>query len=103
MKDRICTTCGFVGKPVKQCIGSFLVDVFIWGTVGSLAFVTGLIPALLIPLAWTLYHLTRFSTTKCPTCGDLEMVSMESRKGRAALNPVVNKVTIFTRTDETAA
>ena len=103
MKHRVCTSCGFVGKPVKQCIESFFVDAFIWGTVGSFALMTGLIPVLLIPAAWTLYHLAKFGTTKCPACGDLEMVSMESRKGREALDPAVNKVTVWTSSDEATA
>ena len=103
MKHRVCTSCGFVGKPVKQCIESFFVDAFIWGTVGSFALMTGLIPVLLIPAAWTLYHLAKFGTTKCPACGDLEMVSMESRKGREALDPAANKVTVWTSSDEATA
>ena len=100
MKDRVCTSCGFVGKPVKQCIESFFVDAFIWGTVGSFALMTGLMPVLLIPGAWTLYHLVKFKTTKCPECGDLEMVSMDSRKGREALDPNANNIKVWTSSDE---
>lgn len=92
MKDRICTSCGFEGKPVKQCFESFLVDAFVWGIVGSGVLVTGLWPALVIPVAWTLYHLAKFKTTKCPKCGELEMVSKNSRKGRAALNKAAVQV-----------
>jgi len=103
MKDRVCTSCGFEGKPVKQCIESFFVDAFIWATVGSFALMTGLIPVLLIPAAWTLYHLAKFGTTKCPACGDLEMVSMKSRKGRQALNPSTRATTVWTRNDEVTA
>lgn len=86
MKERVCTSCGHVGKPVKQCLESFFVDAFIWGIVGSFALMTGLMPVLAIPALWTLYHLVKFGTTKCPNCGELEMVSMNSRKGRAKLN-----------------
>ena len=103
MKNRVCTSCSFVGKPVNQCIESFFVDAFIWATVGSFALMTGLIPVLLIPVAWTLYHLVKFGTTKCPECGDLEMVSLESRKGRDALDPSTNSVTVWTRSEEAAA
>ncbi|HEC18873.1 MAG TPA: hypothetical protein ENI97_05965 [Gammaproteobacteria bacterium] len=85
MKDRICTSCGYEGQPIKQCKASFLVDAFVWGTVGSFALATGLLPALVIPVAWTTYHLAKFNTTKCPQCGSLDMVSKDSRKGRAAL------------------
>jgi len=102
MKDRVCTSCGFVGKPTKQCLGSFFVDAFIWGTVGSLALVTGVLPFLLIPVAWTIYHLAKFNTTKCPSCGDLEMVSMDSRKGREAMDPS-QKVKVWTSSDKATA
>ena len=90
MKERICTACGFEGKPINQCIESFLVDAFIWGAVGSFALTTGLLPLLAIPAAWTLYHLAKFKTTKCPSCGELEMVSKESRKGLEALEIKAN-------------
>lgn len=99
MKNRVCTSCGHVGKPVKQCFESFLVDAFIWGTVGSFVLMTGLFPALLIPVSWTLYHLARFGTTKCPNCGELEMVSMESHKGREVLDPT-RKVKVWHSSDE---
>lgn len=99
MKDRVCTSCGFEGKPIKQCYASFLVDAFIWGTVGGFAMVTGLLPALAIPAAWTLYHLAKFKTTKCPQCGDLEMVSKNSHKGRAALYRKANPVQVWVNTE----
>ena len=103
MKNRVCTSCSFVGKPIKQCLGSFVVDAFIWGSIGSIALVTGLIPVLLIPVAWTLYHLAKFGNTKCPECGDLEMVSVESRKGRETLNPSTSTVTVWTNGDKATA
>jgi hypothetical protein len=99
MKDRVCTSCGFEGKPIKQCMASFFVDALIWGAVGSFALSTGLMPLLLVPVAWTAYHLVKFGTTKCPQCGDLEMVSKDSRKGRAYLNRDTNAVQVW-RSDE---
>ena len=99
MKDRVCTSCGFEGKPIKQCLGSFLVDAFVWGTVGSFALMTGLMPALAIPAVWTLYHLAKFNSTKCPKCGDLEMVSKSSRKGRTALHNKANPVQVWVNTE----
>ncbi len=101
MKDRICTSCGTEGKPIKQCFSSFFVDAFIWGTVGSFALTTGLLPALVIPAAWTLYHLAKFNTTKCPQCGDLEMVNLNSRKGRDALYQKANPVQVWVNTEVT--
>lgn len=96
MKDRVCTSCSFVGKPTKQCLESFLVDVFIWGTFGSIALITGLLPLLFFPVAWTIYHLIKFNSSKCPSCGDLEMVHMKSRKGRNALDKDAGSVLVWT-------
>lgn len=94
MKDRVCASCGHVGKPVRQCWGSFLVDALVWGTVGSAAVITGLLTLFVIPVAWSIYHILRFNTTKCPECGDLEMVAMDSRKGKETLDRQ-NRITIW--------
>ena len=72
MKSRVCTNCGFVGEPIGQGASSFLVDIFIWLLVGGGAAVTGLLPLLVIPVE----------------CECLDMVSMQSAKGKAALNRV---------------
>lgn len=85
MKDRICTSCGHIGKPTNQAMGSFLVDLLAWGTFGSAALVSGMLGWLAIPALWSVYHLATFKTVQCPECGDLEMVAMRSRKGRKAL------------------
>lgn len=86
MKDRVCTSCEHIGKPVNQDLSSFLVDILAWGTFGSGALVSGMLGWLAIPLLWTVYHLAHFRTVQCPECGDLEMVSMKSRKGRKVLS-----------------
>ncbi len=76
-----CTSCGYVGTPINQCKESFLLDAFIWLVVGNLAMITGLLPLLVIPAGWTVYHIVNFKT-KCPECGDISMVSM--KKGESA-------------------
>ena len=86
MKERVCASCGHTGKPVSQCWGSFLVDVLLWGAVGSAAIITGILALFVIPAVWTVYHVLNFNTTKCPECGDLEMVALDSRKGQEALD-----------------
>lgn len=85
MKDRVCAECGFIGKPINQGPTSFFVDGFIWLLFGSFTMMTGLLPILLIPLSWTIYHIAVYKITKCPKCESLEMASMDSRKGKAAL------------------
>ncbi|WP_455207270.1 hypothetical protein [Kaarinaea lacus] len=84
MKMKVCSSCGYMGEPVNQCFESFLVDLFVWLIVGSVALMTGLLPLLAIPAAWTLYHIVRFKT-KCPECGNLDMVSVHSTKGKNTL------------------
>ncbi|MCI0505453.1 MAG: hypothetical protein L0Z73_05020 [Gammaproteobacteria bacterium] len=84
MKMKVCSSCGYMGEPVKQCFESFLVDLFIWLIVGSVTLMSGLLPLLVIPAAWTLYHIVRFKT-KCPECGNLDMVSLNSAKGKDAM------------------
>lgn len=85
MKEKVCSSCGYVGKPVPQCAGSFLVDGLLWMVVGSLTLMSGLLPLLLIPLGWTVFHVVKFNSVKCPKCENLDMVSKRSRKGRSVL------------------
>jgi len=101
MKDHICTHCGHVGKPIPQSKESFFVDAFIWGVVGSFALMTGVMPILIIPAAWTVYHVLKFNTTKCPECLSLDMVPLDSRKGKEAQAAKKNPVRVW-RADQKA-
>jgi hypothetical protein len=84
MSTKVCTSCGYTGKAVNQCFESFLLDLFLWLIVGSVALMTGLLPLLAIPAAWTIFHIAKFRT-KCPECGNLDMVSVNSSKGKNTL------------------
>lgn len=89
--DKVCTACGHEGKPIPQALSSFTVDVVIWLYFGFLAGMSQLLPLLLIPMAWTIYHIIRFNSVKCPVCKSLDMVSKGSRRGKAIMrnmNPV---------------
>jgi hypothetical protein len=85
MKDRVCTYCGYVGKPTTQGLGSFFVDAFIWLVVSSVVLMSGILPLLIIPVGWTIYHIVKYGTTTCPKCENLDMVSLNSTKGKAVL------------------
>ncbi len=85
MTDRVCKSCGYVGKAEHQSWGTFVVDAFIWLMFGSLTMFSGLLFVLFVPLAWTIYHLALFGNTQCPKCKDLDMVSKESKNGKAVL------------------
>ena len=85
MKDRVCTHCYFVGQPTVQGMGSFAVDALMWLIFFSLSMFSSIFPLMLIPLAWTTYHILIYSKSTCPKCGRLNMVSTSSRKGKKAL------------------
>ena len=89
MRQKVCTSCGYIGKPIRQCYESFVVDIFVWLIVASVVFMTGLLPFLLIAVSWTTIHLLKFRSTKCPSCENLDMVSMKSAKGKAKLQHAV--------------
>lgn len=95
MQEKICTECGFEGKPVAQCKMSFFVDVALWVTVVNLVFFTGFLPLLLIPTVWTLYHIIKFNSVKCPECESLNMVSRNSRAGKRAIERKKNPIKIW--------
>ena len=95
MKSRVCTNCGYHGHAIPQAKESFLVDAMIWAVFGSIALMTGLIPLLVIPMAWTVYHIAKFNTTQCPKCDNLDMVSVNSRKGKAIMAGENNLVHVW--------
>ncbi|MDH5231385.1 MAG: hypothetical protein OEZ58_05370 [Gammaproteobacteria bacterium] len=86
MKSKICKSCGHVGKPVPQSGDTFFVDLFLWLVTLSVVGLSGLVPLLLIPMLWTVYHLARFNSVQCPECASLDMISLESRQGKALLD-----------------
>ena len=81
MKEKICMHCGYIGQPVAQEKDSFLLDIFAWGISLSLAGMSQQWYLMLVPLAWTIYHIVRFNTA-CPDCKNLDMVSLNSTKGK---------------------
>ncbi len=85
MKDRICTSCYHVGQPTSQGMGSFAVDIFMWMMFFSLSMFSSIFLLMLVPLAWTTYHVAIYNKSTCPECGRLDMVSLTSAKGKKAL------------------
>ena len=89
MKTKVCASCGYIGKPVHDEWSSFLLDLMAWLFAFVIAAITGIIPLVLAGPAFSIYHLVVFRSRKCPKCGDLEMVSMESSTGKHMLEPHV--------------
>lgn len=85
MHDRICTNCNYEGQPTTQGIGSFSVDALMWMIFLSLSMFSSIFPLMLIPLIWTIYHISIYNKSTCPECGRINMVSKTSKKGRKAL------------------
>lgn len=85
MKEKICVSCGYIGQPTTQGMGSFFVDLIIWMVITSFTLFTAFLPLLLIPLSWTIFHIATYKTITCPKCENLDMVSMTSTKGKRAL------------------
>ena len=85
MTTKICQHCGHIGEPTAQGAGSFFVDIMIWMVFISFTLFSAFLPFLLIPLAWTIFHAITYKSITCPECENFEMVRINSRKGRAAM------------------
>lgn len=85
MTTKICQHCGHIGEPTSQGVGSFFVDVMIWMVFISFTLFSAFLPFMLIPLAWTIYHLIVYKSITCPECENYEMVGLNSRKGKTAM------------------
>ncbi len=86
---KICTNCGYEGKPVRQKVGALAILFFTlaitmtWSFASQLFWIT-------VPFAAvsTILFLYWFFTTKCPKCGSISMVRKNSVAGRRYLkNP----------------
>ncbi len=69
MKQRICKTCGHMGKPKTMTPGSFIIEIVLW-----LCF---LVPGLF----FSIWRLTaRYSA--CAKCGSREIIPLDSPVGK---------------------
>lgn len=83
---KICTNCGYEGKPVRQKSGALAILFFTlavttaWSLASQLFWVA--LPFSAFSTALFLYW---FFTTECPECGNVSMVSKFSIAGRKYL------------------
>ena len=70
--EKICASCGTVGKPKKQMKGSFIIEVFLW---------------LCFLLPGAIYSVWRLTTVKprCPQCDSENMLPLDSPMGKKML------------------
>ena len=86
---KICTNCGYEGKPIRQNSGAFAILFFTlaitmtWSFASQLFWLTA--PFAVISTALFIYW---WFTTKCPECKEVTMVGKHSLAGRRyAKNP----------------
>jgi len=78
MRNKECSSCGYVGHPVHDEYGSLSIDVMAWLMAFALAGITGIIYlAVLGPLV-SVWHLVTFRSHRCPKCGNWEMHRMHA-------------------------
>ena len=83
---KICTNCGYEGKPVRQRSGAFailfftLACVITWSLASQLFWIS--FP---IALVSTILFVYWFFTTKCPKCHSVSMVNMGSHAAKEYL------------------
>ena len=82
---KVCTDCGHMGEPVAQGLSSFGVDAFVWMFFTGVFLVTFLLPVMLIPAAWTIYHLFTYFSVTCKACGNFSMVALDSSDGAKSM------------------
>lgn len=79
MTNKICTSCGYIGKPVHDEYSSLLLDVFAWGGSFVLAAITGIIFLAAIGPAFSIWHIVTFRSHRCPKCGNWEMHRIQNK------------------------
>ena len=73
---KICTNCGYEGKPVKQEVGAFGILFFTLAITTSWAFASQLFWLTLpISLVSTVLFVYWYFTTTCPKCKNVSMVN----------------------------
>lgn len=79
MTDKICSDCGFIGRPVHDEYSSLILDVAIWSGSFIIAAITGIIYLIAIGPAFSIWHMFSFRSHRCPKCGNWEMHRINNR------------------------
>ncbi len=73
MKNKECSSCGFIGHPVHDEYASLVLDVGIWTVSFVIAAITGIIYLAVLGPVFTVWHVVTFRSHRCPKCGNWEM------------------------------
>ncbi len=101
MKDKVCKGCGYIGKPTTQGLGSFFVDGMLWLVFSSFTLFSAFFPLMLIPIGWTIFHLITYRTITCPKCENLDMVSLNSARGKKLVANEAGRIKPWRDTEST--
>jgi len=75
--DLFCTTCGATGSPKRSVQGTFAAELILW-IVGIALAVLLLWPAIIVPIAYSLYRLFSSRSRACRSCGAETLVPLNS-------------------------
>ena len=83
---KVCTNCGYEGKPIRQKTGAFAILFFTLAIVTTWALASQLFwIALPFAALSTILFFYWFFTTECPKCKNVSMVNKNSPAGRKYL------------------
>jgi hypothetical protein len=73
MKEKVCESCGYVGKPAHDEYSSLILDALAWMISFVLASITGIIPLVVLGPMFSVWHFVTFRSHRCPKCGNWDM------------------------------
>lgn len=79
MKQKICTNCGYLGKPKKLARGSILIEIILW----SFFIIPGIIYSI-----WR--EVSKYDV--CPQCGKDSMIPIDSPVGEKMFKELNTKL-----------
>ena len=80
MKDKECSSCGYIGHPEHDEYASLVIDVGMWIIGFVIAGITGIIYLVVLGPLVTLWHIATFRSHRCPKCGNWDMHRVQGHK-----------------------
>lgn len=79
MKNKVCSSCGYIGHPVHDEYSSLILDASVWVVSFVFAVITGIIYLVVLGPIFSVWHLVTFRSHRCPKCGNWEMHRISHR------------------------
>jgi len=80
MRDKECSSCGYIGRPAHDEYMSLVIDVGMWVIGFVIAVITGIIYFVVLGPLVTLWHIATFRSHRCPRCGNWDMHRVRGHK-----------------------